>query len=133
MTNRDFLNAVLNANINVEVNDFATAELAKLDKRNEKRRNTLTKEQKENMAIKDSILAVLSAKPIPASAVAAEVGISTQKASALLRQLVSDNFAAVADEKVKGKGTVKVYSLPVVETDEGETEADENETEDEEA
>ena len=120
MTNRDFLNAVLEANINVEVNDFATAELAKLDKRNEKRRNTLTKEQKENMAIKESILAVLSEKPIPASAVAAEVGISTQKASALLRQLVSDNFAAVADEKVKGKGTIKVYSLPVTEADEGE-------------
>lgn len=127
MTNRDFLNAVLEANINVEVNDFATAELAKLDKRNEKRRNTLTKEQKENMAIKESILAVLSERPIPASAVAAEVGISTQKASALLRQLVNDNLAVVADEKVKGKGTVKVYAVPVVETDEDETEDEDEE------
>lgn len=127
MTNRDFLNAVLEANINVEVNDFATAELAKLDKRNEKRRNTMTKEQKENMAIKESILAVLSERPIPASAVAAEVGISTQKASALLRQLVNDNLAVVADEKVKGKGTVKVYAVPVVETDEDETKDEDEE------
>ena len=111
MTNRDFLTAVINNSVSVEEIDFAKAELAKLDKRNAKRRETPTKEQKANELVKESIVNSLSGRYITASEIAASVDISTQKASALLRQLVSAELVAVKDEKVKGKGTVKVYAL----------------------
>lgn len=111
MTNRDFLTAVINGKIAVEEIDFAKAELAKLDKRNAKRRETPTKEQKANEVVKESIVNSLSNRFITASEIAVAVGISTQKASALLRQLVASELVAVKDEKIKGKGTVKVYAL----------------------
>lgn len=108
MTNRDFFNAVITANVNDELTAFAKAEIAKLDARNDKRRNTLTKEQKENEVIKESILGVLNGVTT-----AAEVGktleISTQKASALLGQLAFDEKVIVTEVKIKGKGTVRGY------------------------
>ena len=108
MTNRDFFNAVITANIDDELTAFAKAEIAKLDARNNKRRNTLTKEQKENEVIKESILGVLNGVTT-----AAEVGkaleISTQKASALLAQLAYDEKVIVSEVKIKGKGTGRGY------------------------
>ena len=46
---------------------------------------------------------------------ATALGISTQKASALCKILVDGGELTVADKKVKGKGTVKEYSLAEVE------------------
>jgi hypothetical protein len=54
-----------------------------------------------------------------ASALGAALGISTQKASALCKILVDGGELTVADVKVKGKGTVKCYSLAT--TDEVDT------------
>lgn len=108
MTQREFLNNIINGNIDNNTIEMAKAEIAKLDARNDKRRNTLTKEQKENEVIKESILGVLNGVTT-----AAEVGkaleISTQKASALLGQLASDEKVIVTEVKIKGKGTVKGY------------------------
>lgn len=109
MTYRDFLNAVINATVSDEVSDFAKAEIVKLDNRNAKRRDTLTPEQKENEAIKAKIVEVVNATAL-ASDVAKAVGISTNKASALLRQLVAEGKFTSGDVKIKGKGTVKAYS-----------------------
>ena len=123
MTNRDFLTAVISGKITTNEIDFANAELAKLDKRNAKRRNTLTKEQKANEGVKVEIMAYIAEH---ANAVASEIatacGISTQKASALCRQLVESGAIVTEEVKVKGKGKVKGYSVPV--TDE---ESEENE------
>lgn len=112
MTNRDFLNAVISANISDEMTDFAKAEIAKLDARNDKRRNTLSKEQKANEGVKEQILAYLAnAKNAVASEIAGALDLSTQKVSALCRQLVESGAVAVTDIKVKGKGAVKSYSV----------------------
>jgi hypothetical protein len=111
MTNREFLNAVINGTVGENEIAFANAEIAKLDARNDKRRNTLSKEQEANLAIKDKILEALAEKPLVASAIATAVGISTQKASALCLQLVNDHLLVVRDIKVKGKGSVKEYAL----------------------
>ena len=46
-----------------------------------------------------------------ASEVATALGISTSKASALLRKLATNGTVTVCDVKVKGKGTVKGYAL----------------------
>ena len=112
MTNREFYNAIINGEVTDEVVAMAKAEIEKLDARNEKRRNTLTKEQKENEDRKAVILAYLKDN---AKALAADIGhacdYSTQRVSALCKQLVESGDIKVEDIKVKGKGVLKAYSL----------------------
>lgn len=111
MTNREFFNAIVTANLSDEVTEFATAALAKLDAANEKRRNTPSKTAQANAPIMDEIVAnVLTSEPKTAADVAAVMEISTQKASALLRQLVADERACVTDIKVPKKGVQKGYT-----------------------
>lgn len=109
MTYREFLNTIISANISDEITDFAKNEQDKLDARNEKRRNTLSKEQKENEALKAKMVESIGSTTT-ASEVATRFGISTQKASALLRQLVESGALVAGEVKVKGKGTVKTYT-----------------------
>ena len=111
MTNREFFTAVFNNEITDEVIVFAKDALVKLDARNDKRRNTLTKEQIANEAIKSEMLSVLANGPLVASEIAAKMGISTQKVSALAKQLVDCGAVEATDVKLKGKGTVKQYII----------------------
>ena len=113
MTNREFFNAVIKANINPEVTEMATSLLTKLDEKNAKRKNTETKEQKENKVLMGTILANLSAgTPTTASVLGTILGVSTQKASALCTLLVNEGKVVATEVKVKGKGKVKGYLLP---------------------
>lgn len=114
MTNREFFSAIISSNLSAEIVEFATNSLAKLDQRNEKRRDTMTKEQIANCNLKADILKVLT-KPMVASEIASTLGISTQKVSALCKQLVDEGSLTVADIKVKNKGTVKQYELATIE------------------
>ena len=112
MTEREFLTAILAVEgIATDLADYATEGLAKLDARNDKRKNTKTKAQVENEGIMASILEALATAPMVASEIASAVGISTQKASALCKLLVEGGKVTVADVKVKNKGTVKQYTL----------------------
>ena len=112
MTNREFFTAVFNNEITDEVIVFAKDALVKLDARNDKRRNTLSKEQIANEAIKSEMLSVLAKNgAMVASEIAAAMGISTQKVSALAKQLVDCGSLKASDRKVKGKGTVKCYEV----------------------
>lgn len=118
MTEREFLKGVTaSEGISIDLRGYAATALQKLDARNEKRRNTQTKEQKENEGVKDAILLTLRDGAKVASAIAASVGISTQKASALCKQLVDGGFVTVRDIKVKGKGAVKEYAIVEDESD----------------
>lgn len=111
MTEREFLNLVINGDINEDVKAYATEGIAKLDAKNEKRKNTPTKEQLANEGLKSNILELLANSPMVASEVGASLGVSTQKASALCQLLVKEGKVSVADIKVKNKGAVKSYSL----------------------
>jgi hypothetical protein len=111
MTEREFLNLVINGDINEDVKAYATEGIAKLDAKNEKRKNTPTKEQLANEGLKANILALLEGKSMVASDIGASLGVSTQKASALCQLLVKEGKLSVADIKVKNKGAVKSYSL----------------------
>ena len=64
---------------------------------------TPTKTQQENEPVKQAIVALLkdSPSPLTASDVAASVGVSVQKASALLSQLVTAGLAQRVPEKRK--------------------------------
>lgn len=109
MTNREFFTAITTSAVSDELKAFAEAEIAKLDARNDKRRNTLTKEQKANEEIKAAILEAIGIGSLTAAEISKACEISTQKASALCRLLVADGKLAVHDIKVKGKGSVKAY------------------------
>lgn len=127
MTTRDFLTTIINSTLSDEVKDFAQKGLVALDKRNAKRRDTQTKAQKENEGVKTAILDFLLANKgaAVASEIASACGISTQKASALLRQIVADGKAHSTEVKVKGKGKVLAYTAVVFDDDETETEEEE--------
>ena len=119
MTNREFYNAIVKANLGEDITNHALAEIGKLDAKNTKRKETETKEQKENKVLMGTILANLSAgTPTVASTLGAILGVSTQKASALCTLLVKEGKVVATDVKVKGKGAVKGYLLPSPITDE---------------
>lgn len=112
MTTREFLNAVITSNISEEMNDKAQALIDALDKKNSQRKAKPSKTAIANEPVKQAIVDYLTSN---GKRVASEVGtalaISTQKASILCRQLVEDEVLTVEDVKVKGKGTLKAYSI----------------------
>ena len=112
MTNREFLNAIATAeNISDELKAEATARIEKMDAQNEARKNKPSKKAEENAPLMAQIYdEILGAEGITASAVAEKVGVSTQKANALLRALVAEGKATVEDIKLPKKGTVKAYT-----------------------
>ena len=118
MTKREFLNEVIavidgTSEVDIlELKEFAKAEIVKLDERNANRSAKPTKTQIENKSIKEKILEVLSTEErMLTTEIAERVGISTQKASALCRQLVESK--KLKDEKVTipRKGKQKAYSI----------------------
>jgi hypothetical protein len=115
MTQREFLTTIAsNETLDAELVKFAKELLVKADEKNAKRRETQSKVQKENEPIKAKILEILASGTVKvASDIATELEISTQKASALCRQLVESGKASV--KEVKGKsGKVKAYYIEVV-------------------
>ena len=108
MTKREFYEAVMALeNVDAELVLFAENEINKMNERNAKRKSTPSKTAIANEPIKAQIAEVLTETPQSASEIAEKVGISTQKCSALLRQI--ENLT-VTEIKVKGKGKVKGYA-----------------------
>lgn len=102
MTKRDFL---------IEAREFfaeGSEERAIADKmiaQLEKKSTKPTKKQVENEGVKAEIAEALGAEGKTAKAIADEVGYSTAKVSALLRQLVADGVATKAEGKGKNPAT----------------------------
>jgi hypothetical protein len=112
MTNREFYSAIAAIeSVPADLRAFAEDAIAKLDKRNDKRRNTPTKAQVANEGVKSEILSAIEDGAHLASDIAAVVGVSTQKVSALCRQMVEGGQVSVSTIKVKGKGEVKYYTI----------------------
>ena len=117
MTNREFLTAIANMeNISEELKNEATARIEKMDAVNEARKNKPSKKAEENAPIMDQIYnEVLNTEAQTAATVAEAIGVSVQKANALLRALVADGRADVTEVKVPKKGTQKAYTKVVAE------------------
>lgn len=112
MTKREFLQAVVNSEgVAVDVKSFAEEEIVKLDLRNAMRSSKPTKAQIENEPIKNKILELLieTKEKYSASSIAEKLEISTQKASALCRQLVDSGRLQVEEIKIPKKGKQKAY------------------------
>ena len=127
MTQRTFLEMVVNANISDEMTAYAMERIKHLDDVNEHRKAKGSKTQRANVEVKKAILASLEENTVYTASQVAEMGIegitSTQKASALLRQMTETGELTVTDIKIKGKGKVKGYSLvsPVQEISDSST------------
>ena len=108
MNERDVLTAVINGTITADVIAHATEGIAKLDARNEKRKATQTKVQKEN-------------EPIVQANLATAIGQTTQKTKGVAGNLVKEGKVAKTKVKVKGKGELTHYALaPSTDEVEGE-------------
>ena len=112
MTNREFFERVIETVEDAEIIEFAKTSIKKLDERNAKRKEQTSKKAKENEPIKKSIIDYLNSKElITCSEIAKAIDISTQKCSALCRQLVDSEVLTVTDVKVKSKGKQKAYTI----------------------
>ena len=122
MTQREFYNAVMSANVSDAIKAFAKERVAHLDTVNANRKSKGTPTQRENAVLMDTIYkGVEFGVEYTASALAEKFGISTSKASALAKKFVDNGQATVADVKIKGKGKVKGYTFTAPEVeDEGQ-------------
>ena len=116
MTNREFYTAVSKNEITADVMAFAATAIDKLDARNEKRSSKPSKTALANEPIKAQIAEFLGTRT---NASAADIGlaldITTQKASALCRQMVEAGVLDVGEMKIPKKGKVKAYSVHIAE------------------
>lgn len=119
MTNREFFTAIAsNDTLSAELIKFAIEAIIKLDKRNASRSSKPSKTAIANEPIKASIVEYVTNYPNAlASEIAVACEITTQKASALCRQMVENEVLSVCEVKVPKKGKLKAYSLAVA--DEG--------------
>ena len=108
---REFLNAVINGTITAEVIAYATEGIAKLDARNEKRKATLTKAQKENEPIAQAIIEALANGGMLGVDLATAIGQTTQKTNGVAGNLVKEGKVVKSKVKVKGKGELTHYAL----------------------
>ena len=101
MTKMTYVNAIdnaINGTLTEETIEKLTALKAQLVKRASGERKP-TKTQKENEGVKSEILAVLTNESKQCKEIAETLGISVQKCSALLRQLVENGSAERYTEK----------------------------------
>ena len=112
MTQKEFFQKVVEANINEEMTAYATKAIEKITERNEKRKTTPTKSQKANEEFKAQIAEFLAGKEeyTLCSEIADHFEVNTQKASGVLGLMVKDGKVEAADVKVKN-GKRKGYRL----------------------
>ena len=119
MTNREFFNAVIKANVNADLTAHATAEIAKLDKKNAKRKATEGQVKEENKPIAEAIVKALADGRMLSVDLAKFIGQSSPKTNGVAGEMVKLGVLGKEKIKVKGKGEQTVYFLaPTEETDE---------------
>lgn len=101
--------------------EFIDREMELLRNKRNKASGKSTKSQKENEGVKEQILETLAAGRMTATEVGNALGISVQKASALLRQLKEENKIVRIEEKKKVYFELPAETLDV-EGDEADSE-----------
>ena len=115
MTKREFLNAIVEMNINEELATFAADELAKMDKANEARREKngekAAAKEAEKAPIREAIFNAMTDEPKTATTLIEEAGleIKPQSIPSLVRPLVEAGKVNKVDVKVVGKGKQRGY------------------------
>lgn len=111
MTNREFFENIINGTINEEIITHAREAIEKMDARNARCAGKPSKTALANAPLIEEIKEVLTNEPQTARTIADKFGLTVQKASALLRQIVADGGAEVTEVKVPKKGKQKGYFL----------------------
>ena len=112
MTSFEFFTAVENGNITPEVIAHATAEKAKILAERAKAKEKRAEKAKENAPLLEKVMEFLATAPNFANAVGEALGVSTSKASYLLRELEADG--KVTSEMAKApnaKSKSKCYTV----------------------
>lgn len=110
MTMRVFMNEVINANINETLTEYAKEQIAKMDLKNEKKKETTTAKQKENLEFAEKILSEMETnRTYTAKELAEKYGVSTSKIAPTMKRL-GDRIQIVDGYKPEvGKSKVKGY------------------------
>ena len=111
MTNREFLTAVINGTITADVTAHATAEIAKLDARNAKRKTAEGAIKEENKPIADAIATALANGTMTSPDLATAIGATVQKTNGVAGEMVKLGMLTKSKVKVKGKGELTAYTL----------------------
>ena len=117
MTNREFYNAIVKANINADITAHATAEIAKLDKKNAKRKATEGQIKTENKPLAEAILSALAGGSMLSANLAQAVGVSTQKVNGVAGEMFKLGMIDKFKVKVKNKGEQTAYALLATEAE----------------
>ena len=91
--------------------ELATKELHSLDVTAARNSAKRAEKLEADAPLVATITAMLGSEPITTSEIAAAAGVSTSKASYILRSLVVEGVAVASDVTVKGKGKAKAYAL----------------------
>lgn len=125
MTKREFLESVVTLTNDVEnateTNEFAKNELAKMDRANEKRRNTPSKAAQVNEKLLVEVMELLDgSEPMTAAQIGEALGITHYKATAVCYPAAKNGTLAVTKVKstAKSGGKINAYSLPTPTADE---------------
>lgn len=111
MTNVEFMTAIVNTtSLPADLRAYAQAQLDKNADKNAKRRTTPTAAQVANANLLTDLVDAMGAGEVLTAANAAVLlGVSVQKASALLQNGVKSGVLTKTEVKVKGKGKVCGY------------------------
>lgn len=122
MNERTYLNNVLAiADLSDEMREETLGRIAKIDAKNEKRKTTKTKVQKENEPIANAIIEALANGEMLSVDLATAIGQTVPKTNGVALNLVNEGKLTKAKVKVKGKGDMTAYSLVVtIESNEDE-------------
>lgn len=130
MNERTYLNSVLSIEgISDELKAETQARLDKMDARNEKRKATPSKAQKENEPIAKAIVEALANGGMLGLDLAKAIGQTPNKTNGVAGNLVNEGVLVKTKVKVKGKGEMAHYALALAPSDEGEDEVAEGEVE----
>lgn len=122
-TNRMGFTAIVNGKITEEVIKWAEGEIAKLDKKNAKRKAAEGEIKAENKPIAEAIVNALANGEMLSVDLAKFIGQTTQKTNGVAGEMVKLNMLTKTKIKVKGKGEQTVYALvPTEEVAEEEAE-----------
>jgi hypothetical protein len=118
MTNRQALTAVVNGNLTDELKAWAEGEIAKLDKKNAKRKTAEGEIKAENKPIAEAILTALANGAMLSADLAKAIEQTTQKTNGVAGEMVKLNLLTKTKVKVKGKGEQTQYALVTAEVGE---------------
>ena len=125
MTNREFYNAIVKANLGEDITNHALAEIGKLDKKNAKRKATEGEIKTENKPIAEAILKALEGGSMLSANLAQAVGVTTQKANGVAGEMVKLGMLDKFKVKVKNKGEQTAYALTTTDKADNEDTAEE--------